>query len=116
MPVTRSDMPTRHPAQLPNLKQRHRHAPILQNDPDIIIVSSDDDGDDELTKPNKIAPTKKTSRQREKAPVVIPVGDVLEITSEEESDCSPQRVGTSSSVAELQKKVKILERVSISKT
>jgi hypothetical protein len=106
MPATRSDIPPRHPSQVPNSKKR-RHAPVLQNDPDIIILSSDDD---KPARPNKTALTKKTSRQREKAPVAIPFGDVLEITSEEEGGGWPEETATNA-VADLRNKVKILEMV-----
>jgi len=107
MPATRSDIPPRHPSQVPNMKRRYRNAPVLQDDPDIIILSSDDD---KPSRPSKSAPTKKTSRQREKAPVVIPFGDILEITSEEEGGSSPEETSTNTSMAELQNTVKRLEK------
>jgi len=104
MPATRSNVPARRSSRTPNPVGRHRPAPIIQDDADVIILSSDD----EPARPTK-AP-RKTSRQRGKARYV-PVGEVVEITSEEECGSgSPQKAGTSSSIAELKKRLSMVEK------
>ena len=101
MPAKRSETSAHRRLHPSNLNHRHRPASKSAKDnPDIIIVSSDDD--DEPAQRVNVPPRKKTHRQHEKSHVAAPIGDVLEVTSDEGGEAL-RRPGASTSVAELRK-------------
>lgn len=106
MPVTRSS--SKQPRlPFPTVPRPKLGATAFNIDPDIIILSSDD----ESTAPQKASPSNKTKKQRGKAKAVIPPGEIVEIVSDDDAGTA-QNMASSSSISGLQRQLDKLQKVS----